>query len=577
MAVKTLQKILKDFDSSWTYTSGSWHQRWLDNYALYHNNRVKVGYTGITDTFVPMTFSTVETMNAALFGNKPKFNYLSPSTKPDQETEILNALVDYYWDKDNWTIKMIACGRSMLQLGTSVLYMYWDNDHPCIVNIPIRDFFIDPTATHLNNARYMGRRYLTTREELESFEIIDLDNPITDPITGETTYAMKKKYNNLGKIKNKNTSGVVGKAAVGGQLTDKEEKDLSYGSTLDANANQVEVIEWWTEDNCVSVANRAVIIEDTENWYKTKGKYNGNEYSKGVFPFAAFRDYIDESLFYAKGEIDFIADEQELLNDITNQNIDSVTYALNQMTRIDPSRADLVNEYENVPGAVYVAKAGEIEPIRMGTVPPEAFMERQNIKNEIRETTASNEVIKGVGQQGGKVTATEIQAQVAGAGQRVSLKVSQIENEGYHQLAKLLFKMIQLYVTEPTLVRIVGKNGIRWEEFDPEEFYGEYEPRVQLDITVQNQKKEDAAIAKEMLAAFVNDPNINQHELSKLVLSRSFGLEPDEVDLLVAPQQQPGMPPEMGGVPGQPPQPGQQPMPPQGMPDQSAVPPGLGV
>jgi len=174
----------------------------------------------------------------------------------------------------------------------------------------------------------------------------------------------------------------------------------------------------------------------------------------------------------------------------------------------------------------------------------------------MRETTASNEIVKGAGQEGGKITATEINAQVAGSGQRLSLKVTQIENEGYHSLAKIIFNMVQLYVTEPMLVRIVGKDGVRWEDFDPEQFYGEYEPRVQLDITVQNQKKEQAAIGKEMLAAFLNDPEINQLELKKRVLAQSFDLEPDEVDILTTPPPPPidpmtGMPmdPMMMGAP----------------------------
>lgn len=543
MANKTVTKVLKDYDSSWAYTQGSWHPRWLDNYSLYNNNRVKRGYEGITDTFVPMTFSTIETMVAALFGARPKFDYLAPTDKYDQNTEILNALLDYYWDKDKWPIKMIACGRAMLQLGTSILYVWWDGDHPCIINVPIRDFFIDPTATNLENARYMGRRYLTTIDELKSFEIVD---PSIVDENGDPTGEMKKKYRNLDKLTSK-SSNAGGKSQ---ELTDKEEKDLYYGSTLDANVKQVEVVEYWTEDEVISVANRTTIIEQTDNWYKTKGEDNGDEFARGMFPFVCFRDYIDESLFYAKGEIDFIADEQELLNDITNQNIDSVTYVLNQMTRIDPSRADLLNEYENVPGGVWLAKAGEIEPIPMGTVPVEAFTERQNLKNEIRETTASNEIVKGVGQQGGKITATEINAQVAGAGQRISLKVTQIENEGYHDLAKLIFKMIQLYVTEPMLVRIVGKDGIRWESFNPADFKGEYEPRVQLDTTVQQQKQQEAQVGQQMLAAFLNDPDVNQVELKKRVLRQSFGLDPDEVDSLVTPR--PEVPPQQPAAPGMP-------------------------
>jgi hypothetical protein len=156
----------------------------------------------------------------------------------------------------------------------------------------------------------------------------------------------------------------------------------------------------------------------------------------------------------------------------------------------------------------------------------------------------------------------------------MGLKVTQVEDEGFHRLAVVLFAMIRLYVTEPMIVRVVGKAGIDWQEFDPEEFrYGEYEPRVQLETTVNSQKAQEADNAKEMFAAFLNDPGINQDELKKLVLRRGFDLDPDEVDTLMTPdpmQMQPGMPgmppgaPPMGPEVGMPPEMGG--LPPEAMP-----------
>ena len=520
---QTLGKVIKDFQASWDYCAGSWHSRWNDNYFLYNNNRVKRGYEGITDTFVPMTFSTIETMTSALFGTKPKFEFDPPEDKPDQNTEILNALLNYYWDKDKWSIKFINWGRDFLRYGTSIVYIHWQNGCPKVINVPIRDFFIDPTANSLESARYMGRRFLTSKEELESFEVVDLEKSIGDEVV------MKKKYSNLSKVS----------AMKSGQSenTDKEEKDMWYGSTVsEPQSNQVECIEYWTEDRVVTIANRSTVIEDTENWYKTSARDNGEEYPKGLIPFAALRDYVDGSLFYAKGEIDFISDEQELLNDLTNQNIDAITFTLNQMYTIDPRYAHLINEIENLPGAVYPVEAGALSPIPIGQVPNDAFSERQNIKDEMRETTASNEIVKGAAQDGGNITATEIKAQIAGAGQRIGLKVTQIEDEGFHDVAKIVFEMVKLYVSEPMMVKIVGKDGIRWEEFDADEFRGEYVPRVQLESTVEGQKQEDASMAKEMLGAFLNDPEINQNELKKLVLQKAFDLDPDEVQTLLQPQ-----------------------------------------
>jgi hypothetical protein len=183
---QALDEVLNGFKDAWDYTANSWHERWKNNHALYNNQRVSRGYAGITDTFVPMAFSTVETLTSALFGTKPKFNYEPPSERSDQKTDILNSLLDYFWDKDQWSLKVISTGRSMLKLGSGVDYYYWEGDHPCMLNVPLRDFFIDPNAASLEDATFMGRRFLTTKQELESFEVVD-------PGTGE----MKPKYRNL--------------------------------------------------------------------------------------------------------------------------------------------------------------------------------------------------------------------------------------------------------------------------------------------------------------------------------------------------------------------------------------------
>lgn len=481
-----------------------------------------------------MTFGTVETLCSALFGQKPKYEFLPPQDKSDQKTDILNSLIDYYWDRDSWSVKNIVWGRSMLKLGVGIAYYIWENDHPCKIIVPLRDFFIDPNATSLEDAKYMGRRYLTTKEELESFEIIDLDQ--VDQ-TGNPIGVMKKKYTNLDKIKQGG-----GKS---GDPTDKQQKDMWYGSTVnDPETKQIEIIEYWTEDKVISVANRSVVIENVTNYFKAKAESNGEPFPQGILPFAALRDYVDESLFYAKGEVDFIADQQERLNDNTNQRDDAITYNLNQMYTLDPKYAHLINEIENLPGAVYPVEAGALSPIPIQSLPQDSYNESLTIKSDIRETSASNEVVRGV-KSDGQATATEINAQIAGAGQRINLKVTQIENEGFYREAKIILSMIKLYVTDPMMVRILGKDGARWEEFDPRDYQGEYEPRVQLDIEVQQKKQKAAAEAKEMLAAFLNDPDVNQQELKKLVLARSFDLDPDEVESLIQPQ--PELPMDMMG------------------------------
>lgn len=508
------------FKKSWEYAASNYHGTWQDAWMLYNNKRVKTGYVGITDTFVPMTFSTIETLVSALAGQKPQFDFIPPHTKQDQDTKVLNAQLDFYWDKDQWNIKVISWIRSSVLYGTGVVFLYWESDHPCMVNIPLRDFIIDPECTSIENAAYVGRRYLTTIDELKSFEV-------TDPETGD----MKPRFKNLDQLEPSDSKS--------DEQTDKEQKDMFYGSTIDeADKNQVEVIEIWTSEKRYSVANRSVDIENDPVNPHYKQAQKTDKYAKGLIPFAVQRNYVDESLFYGKGEPDTFKDQQELLNDLTNQNTDAITFSLNPMWNLDPDYADMMDQIENLPGAVYPIVPGKLAPVVMPQVPNSAFNERVNIKNEIRETTATDQIVKGGGTNKGDQTATEIQAQVAGAAQRFGIKVTQLENEGFHRLARIIFDFIRLYVTKPQMVRVSGKDGIIWQEFDPKDFTdGEYEPRVQLQTTVMSNKAADASKAKEMFAALIADPSINKQELYKLTLPRIWDLDPDEITALFqAPQ-----------------------------------------
>jgi len=238
-------EVVAGFTSSWNYCSGSYHNNWREMDDLYNSRRIHVGYNGISDTFVPMSFSTVETLVSATAGDKPFVKYIA--TKPEQNTntEVLNGLFSFYWDLDQWTNKKVMSVRQMFKVGTTIEYYYWDIDHPAMKLIPVRDFFCDPTATILNyqDAAYMGYRFLADKEILKDEKIIDIDE------NSKTYGQLIPKYKNLDKL---DTNYEVG------DPTDKQEKDTHMGTTLDKTAQegQIEVLCHWTKDKVIYVGNR---------------------------------------------------------------------------------------------------------------------------------------------------------------------------------------------------------------------------------------------------------------------------------------------------------------------------------
>jgi hypothetical protein len=103
-----VEMVVNGWNASWNYTSGAYHHKWQKWSDLYDSIRVHVGYNGISDTFVPMSFSTVETMVSATSGEKPVVEYIQTSPEQATNVEVLNGLFSYYWDIDNWTNKKVA-------------------------------------------------------------------------------------------------------------------------------------------------------------------------------------------------------------------------------------------------------------------------------------------------------------------------------------------------------------------------------------------------------------------------------------------------------------------------------------
>lgn len=542
----TLKDLIKKFDSARDFIKGSYQQEWEDNWKCYQGIRTRRGYEGIADDFVPETFTIVESIKANIAGGKPKFTFIPMREEQKQDTLVLNNLLSFYWDQNRMPQKTLNWVQDMLVYGNGVLMVSWEGDMPRISNLALSDFFVDPTSTHMNNPKeagypeYAGYRYLTTRDKLK-------EKLIVNPETGE----MEALYVGLDDIEDHKEDW---------DKLDKDVKEQFLGSTLgdEAHKHQIECIVFYTKKKKYIIANRCKIIYEGDNPYKRdKGKekvtivVDGIEQPKtvevpeitGFLPFAILRNYVDGSLFYAKSDVSVIRPRQETLNDVSNQKQDNITYVLNNMWQIDPAYSYLAEQIESVPGAVFPIPAGALKAIEKQVVTSEADTEMLRIKDEMRRATAADEVVQGVSQEKGRVTATEVQAQLNQASQRFSTKVNLLESEGYGQLGRILFKMVQIFVTQEMAVRVVGPDGIVWKDFDPNEYTGEYEPKVELETTTKAVKVEEGQKYQQLSQAIMNNPMVNQQEWLRVYFEKAYQLPEEVIKRLLTLPPPPPMPP----------------------------------
>jgi len=541
-----LGSVIGDFERARKYVETNYQAIWEDCFKAYNAIRTRRGYSGVADDFIPEIFSIVESLKAAIAGSKPKFKYMPLDEEQEQDTETLNALVDYYWSLNNMTEKLLNWVGDMIIYGNGIFMVSWEENKPVIHHIPLSDFFVDPTATHINRpeergyAKYAGYRYLTSLEQLKAKKMFDIDS-------GE----MVDMYKNLNLV----TEGSLGDA------DDKTRKEQLLGSTLgkDAAKHQVEIIEYYTARKKIIIANRSVVIFESDNPFQRKEKtkkeihlVDGEPVEtkrvipgiKGFLPFAILRNYTDSNLFFARGDVEVLIPIQEALNDTSSQKRDNLAYALNNMWQIDPRFKHLAEQIESMPGAVFPIPKGALTAIEKQDMSPAADTEIARLTQAMRTASAADAAVQGVAQKFSRTTATEIAAQLNQASTRFTTKIQNLEDEGFAQLARIIYKCIQIFVTNELAVRITGKSGVTWQDFDPERFTGEYQPRVILEASAKAEAGQMAQ-ATQVIAQFgMNNPLVNQEALLRKIFTSLLPDAPkDDIDELLTPP----APPMMGG------------------------------
>lgn len=573
-----LTKTLKRFTDSWDYAKDNWHDKWERDEKLYDGQRYRAAYEGITDTFVPMVFPTIETMVAALSNASLRFDYRSGNPLHQASSIPLNALVDEWWNEEQWDLAMEEGIREMLKSGMGAFMWSWDIDRPNLEWYSMRDAIVDPTIRKPRELQrpgaYAGRRYFVRKGTLDDFEVVD-----TDP--------KSKTYGQL--VKRFNTAKAADTKAPN-KDDDQAIKEAMAGSTLkDATDQQDEIIEIWDVDRVVTVVNRKAVVEDVINPYKQRHEQllrerylkenlelrdafnqpvltpeqaaqdadlRAKSEAKGIVPFFFFRNYRKISLLYANSETNSIAREQERLNDLTNMEGDYVLKQIAGQRELDPKYQDWIDLINEDPATVYPFVPGSLKDIQRAVLPSNAFNNRVEAKNIIREATAVDQIAKG-GASAHGTTATEVIEQKESTGERIESKARILEKDGLYWMAWILFKLIQLYVDSPQVVEVSGVDASKVSRvtledgteidlpkgcavFDPADYQEEdWRPSITLELDSQNKRSRETKERREEYALLIQDPTNNLPELKKRYYPKMFpGMDKEDIEAITTPAPQ---------------------------------------
>jgi len=526
-------RVMGDFNKARDYVKNNYQAIWDTCFKAKRLQRSHRSYNGTADEANTEIHSIRETVVTNIAGSKPKFKYLPVREDQEQNLTVLNDYAAFVWSQNKMTRKTLGVIGDFVDYGNGFLFMPWSarKGFTQIQRVALPDVFVDPTAFQLNTPddpgypRYMGHRFLSSLDSLKAEKIVDVE-------TGE----LVAKYKNLDLVTN---------GAANTDEMDKARKEALIGSTLgkDALKMQTEVIDYYTQRRHIMIANRSVVILNEETPYHKNSEVvekttviNGQPITakvtipevRGFLPYAMARNYVDDSLLYAMGDIEVILDTWEALNDTGSQKRDNLAHANNNMSRIDPRFKYMKEQIKNAPGVVIPLPKGAYEPLPKENIGPDADNEIARQTQQMRSAAAADAAAQGLTQPKGRTTATEIQAQLTQTGSRGTSKLQNIEDEFFGQVAMIIHKEARIFLDEVKAVRVMGDKGVEWATYTPGKYNDEFEPRVVLESTANAEAAMDAQEMQVMLQFFMNDPLTNQKKLRELAGERLLSRVPKD-------------------------------------------------
>ena len=165
-----LRIVMDDFKAARDYVKNNYEADWSDYWKCYNNIRTRRGYDGISDDFVPETFTIIESVKANIAGGKPKWTFVPMREEQTQDTTLLNQLMDFYWDQTegqktlNWVQDMLLYETVSWSPGKTRCLVFLIQ--PCQTSSQTQQ---PPTKQpqEMGYPKFAGYRYLTDRDTLK--------------------------------------------------------------------------------------------------------------------------------------------------------------------------------------------------------------------------------------------------------------------------------------------------------------------------------------------------------------------------------------------------------------------------
>ena len=519
-------ELLERIEWAEKWRDNNFAELWQDCYRRYRSQPLP--RSSGSNIFVPHTFMQCEVIKArireTLFAQRPYIAALPVEDGDREHAANMQLLLDWQMNERMDLSRLIGeeMATSLVVYGSAVAYTGWqvktrrctetisgrqplcdrqgqplaDNsgtellmdgaiaktrekivyDDPLVANVPLTDFFVDPEATSIEDARFCGHREFQTREALEEL-------------------AEAGKYHIEWQELNGN-----------GSSGDELSRDSSNPKA------RFEIHHYWEDGRHAVILERKLLICDEENpfWH-------------GMKPYDKCCYICLPGEFYGVGIPEILAGLQDELNTARNQRIDYNSMALRRMWKLRRgcglTARDLVWRQN---GVLQVENMDDVMEINIQDIPATAFANESSIKQDMQDATGCHDILMGMSYA--NETATTTMTRDNNASLRFKAIISGIVRDLLVPIARKCASLDQQFLSEMRLLRLLGEDA----QISPDRrSIGPYDLTGEMDIIFCGSAVEPAAskqLNKEKtLQAYslaLADPAYQQDDAARLRLFR---------------------------------------------------------
>ena len=448
--------------------------QWVDDLRLWSCRLDDMGYQGRSNIFVPELHSqieqSVEKAMSALFPGPDTVKAIGINGTPQEKANKIEKAVRYELDeKARLYTKHEEFERLKILYGTAV---YKGGFRKELKTIITRDANGRPIKDQV--PKYFG----------VTWEIVDLFRWYIYPETGnlldnEMIFEDQWYPRDLVMADPEYVNTESMQASTldpNHQWVDAEQFEIVLiSSAASTRKDYVFLTEVWTEwafDGKEKVPARAVIANDGTLLLLKK-----NQFWFQGHPYLAEK-YIQRpgKMFYGFSLPDKLRSQQYQINDVTNQSMDSLTYALNPVTVVDPGLMGDVGSMKHTPGARWF---GSIEGVKMMAYPdltPSGLRSIQEIRGQFAQFSDTQ---PGVAPQlmGKARSATQASIINQNVTQRQRMLAKREETTVLGPMCRMTHSFLKQYMDQDWQIKYQGALDADWivEAVTPSDIWGEAE------------------------------------------------------------------------------------------------------